>query len=483
MHVVFAASEAAPWSKTGGLGDVAGALPRYLASRHTKVTLMLPDYAPPAATRPLEAVVGAQADVKVAGTTYPLTFRTLNLSPHLKAVWVGQELMFNRPFLYGDGARAYPDNLYRFLVFQLGVMAWIHSSRRRVDLVHANDWQTALLPLMLRRNPPALGRPATVLTIHNLHYQGVFPGCFFPLLDLPDEYFSPENLEFFGNINCLKAGIIFGDAVTTVSPTYARQILEPEFGAGLEGVIRRYRHKLTGILNGADYAVWDPRTDAHIYRNYGDTDVLEGKRANHAALMKELGLDWPPHLPLAVAVTRLAHQKGADILNRALARLAPESIRAVILGTGDPGLEKDLQRLAAVNPGICFLSRFSEPLAHRLQAAADLFLMPSRYEPCGLAQMYALRYGTIPVVHRTGGLADTVTDADTSEAGTGFVFNRPRAADLLRALKRALRAVSDPSRLARLRANAMACDFSWNRAATRYIELYDRISANGDQNE
>ncbi|HDP94292.1 MAG TPA: glycogen synthase [Candidatus Aminicenantes bacterium] len=483
MHVVFVASEAAPWSKTGGLGDVAGALPRYLAARHAKVTLILPDYSEPAATRPPEAVVSAQAHVNVGGTAYPVTFRTLSLTPRLKVVWVGQELMFHRAFLYGDGARPYPDNLVRFLVFQLGVMAWIHSSRRRVDLVHANDWQTALLPLMLDRNPPRRGRPATVLTIHNLHYQGVFPGHFFALLDLPGEYFSPDNLEFFGNINCLKAGIIFSDAITTVSPTYAREILKPEYGAGLEGVLRRYQHKLRGILNGADYSVWDPRSDPHIYRTYGKQDALTGKRINRTALMQELGLDWPLHIPLGVAVTRLAHQKGADILTRALARLAPESMRAVILGTGDPGLEKGLRHLAAANPGICFIPRFSEPLAHRLQAAADLFLMPSRYEPCGLAQIYALRYGTIPVVRRTGGLADTITDADTAKEGTGFLFDRPHAAGLFRALKRAIRAVSEPSRLARLRATSMACDFSWDRAATNYAELYGRILSNGDQHE
>lgn len=483
MHVVFAASEAAPWSKTGGLGDVAGALPRFLASRHLNITLMIPDYAPPAGKRPPEAALSTRAHVRIGGIAYPVSFHAIRFSTHFQVVWVGQELMFNRPYLYGDGALPYPDNLYRFLLFQGAIKAWIASRRRRIDLVHVNDWQTALLPLMLRRDPPAQGRPATLLTIHNLNYQGIFSGHFFSLLDLPADYFTPDTLEFFSNINCLKAGIIYADALTTVSPTYAREILQPEYGAGLEGVLRRYQHKLSGILNGADYAVWDPREDIHIRPNYGARDVNQGKRDNRAALMRELNLDWPPEIPLAVAITRLAHQKGADLLARVLPRLVPGSMRAIILGTGEPGLETTLKRLAADHAGICFIPRFSEPLAHRMQAAADLFLMPSRFEPCGLAQIYALRYGTLPVVRRTGGLADTVVDADRDPAGTGFCFSRPLASELLRALKRALRAVSDPSRLAQLRANAMKRDFSWHTAASRYAHLYDQILANGDQNE
>jgi len=483
MQVVFVSPEAAPWSKSGGLGDVAGTLPRHLAARHCTVTLMVPGYTPPAGNIPPAARQTWSTEVKVGDTTYPLTFHSLRESARLQVVWVIQDLMFRRPFLYGDGARPYPDNLYRFLVFQAGVAAWIRHLRSRIQVVHVNDWQTALLPLLLRRDPPPRGRPATVMTIHNLGYQGVFPGHDFPLLGFPGEYFTPDSLEFFGSLNCLKGGIIYSDAVTTVSPTYAREILEPEFGAGLEGVLRRHQHKLTGILNGADYSVWNPGTDPHLQRNYGKADVQEGKRINREALMTELRLDWPAGAPLAVVVTRLAQQKGTDLLARALARLAPEKIHAVILGTGDPGIETRLARLAAENPGVCFIRRFSEPLAHRLQAAADIFLMPSRYEPCGLAQMYALRYGTLPVVRRTGGLADTVTDADNGNEGTGFLFARPRAADLARAIERAARAVNDPARLARLRARAMDRDFSWERAATRYKRLYSRISADGDSHE
>lgn len=480
MHVVFAASEAAPWSKSGGLGDVAGALPRRLAADGATVTLIIPDYAPPAGDRPAGVGASGEISVRIDGVSYPVTFHTLKESTRFRIVWVRQDLMFRRPFLYGDGVLPYPDNLHRFLVFQYAVAAWIDSYRGGVDIAHLNDWQTALLPLILRRNPPRRGRPATVFTIHNLAYQGIFPGRLFPILGLSKDYFTPDSLEFFGDMNSLKGGIIYGDAVTTVSPTYAGEILEPEFGAGLEGVLRRYRHKLTGILNGADYGTWDPGGDPHIERNYGTADVREGKAANRTALMNELELKWPPDTPLAVAVTRLAHQKGADIMARALERLAPDTLRAIILGTGDSALEARLQRLAARNPGIYFIPRFDEAMAHRLQAAADLFLMPSRYEPCGLAQMYALRYGTLPVVHKTGGLADTVMDADAGAGGTGFLFSRPRPAAFARALIRAARAVGDPARLAGLRAGAMKQDFSWNRSAGEYARLYENILHNGD---
>ena len=478
MHVVFTASEAVPWSKTGGLGDVAGSLPRHLADHHS-VTLIIPDYHAEGVTRPAQARESGTASVRLGDTTYGVNFLESRLTPRLRVVWVNQDLLFARRYIYGDGAHAYPDNFHRFLVFQEAVAAWIRLARFRVDLVHCNDWQTALLPLLLQRDPPGRGRPKTLLTIHNLGYQGIFPPELFPLLHLPQACFTPDTLEFFGSINCLKGGIVYADAVNTVSPTYAREIMEPEFGAGLEGVLRRYSHKVSGILNGADYEVWNPMTDPHLPAHYGPEEI-SGKQTCKRKLLEELNLDWPQTSPLAVSVTRLTRQKGTDLLIKALERTAPDPVRAVVLGTGDPALERRLTKLADRNPGVHFIPRFDEGLAHRLQAAADLFLMPSLYEPCGLAQIYAMRYGTLPVVRRTGGLADTVTDPESAEPGSGFLFTPPRASALAGTLERAVGTINTPSRLKRMRAYAMSREFSWDRSAAEYLELYTHITSPGD---
>ncbi|MGD9983351.1 MAG: glycogen synthase GlgA [Porticoccaceae bacterium] len=480
MRLLFASSEVFPLAKTGGLADVSASLPRALATLGHEVWIALPAY--PAAR-------AALAEPMILGPVPGLSGATLVggrlPGTELPVVLVDAPALFERPGgPYGDASgRDWPDNARRFHGFAHALCA-IALDRAglgwRPDLVHCNDWQTGLVPALLSRETQ---RPATVFTIHNQAYQGVFDRAQFDALDLPEAWWTPDALEFYGGFSFLKAGLVFADQLTTVSPTYARQLLEPEHGCGLDGLLRYRRDDFTGILNGIDADIWNPATDPYLASPYDRATIDAGKRANKVALQKELGLPAAENIPLLGLVGRLVQQKGIDLVAEVIETWRGFPVQWVLLGSGEAAWEERLRVLAAERPEwVAVRIGYDEGLAHRIEAGADFFLMPSRFEPCGLNQMYSQRYGAIPVVHRTGGLADTVVDVlarhdGDGNAATGLVFDEPTAAALAQALERGLSLYRDPAAWRALRRNAMAGDFSWRRSAEQYLAVYRRALA------
>ncbi len=474
MEILFVASEVAPLSKSGGLGDVAGALPAALAARGHAVAVVTPRHGGvDPARHGFEAVHHA---VQVRGEPATLHVRRRGgLSHYL----VEHEHYFgSRRGLYGDGQHEYGDNAERF--------AWLCRAALQVPaacglsprILHLNDWQTGLAAWLLRHEhgqDPVLRQARSVFTIHNLAYQGVFRKEVLPALGLPWDVFHLDAMEFHDRLNLMKAGLVFADALTTVSPTYAAEIRTPEGGEGLDGLLRRRAADLTGILNGIDHAEWDPRSDPHLPAHF-DAEELAGKQACKAALQREVGLPPRPEVPLVAMVGRLADQKGVDLVLASLPELLRRDLQLVLLGSGRRDWEQAFAEAARRHPDrLAARIGFDEGLAHRIEAGADVFLMPSRFEPCGLNQLYSLRYGTVPVVRRVGGLADTVKDFDGWQDGTGFVFADydPRA--MLAGLRRAEEAFRDRRAWSALQRRGMAQDFSWGRSAARYEALYQRL--------
>ncbi len=473
MQILFVASEVAPWSKTGGLGDVAGALPRALAARGHAVHVVAPRYGSvDAAAAGFERRDGA---LRVRGEPTALWVKDGRPTVHL----VEHERYFGgRRGLYGEGGDDYGDNAERFAWFSRAALAVPGALRLRPRIVHANDWQAGLCPWLLRHEhaqDPALSGARSVFTIHNLAYQGVFPKDVVPFLGLPWDAFRLDALEFHDQLSFMKAGLSFADSITTVSPTYAKEILTPEGGHGLDPVLRHRREDLHGILNGIDVDAWDPARDPHLPAHYGARD-LAGKAACKAALQRELGLPVRPDVPLVGMVSRLADQKGIDLVAASLEALLARDLQLAVLGSGSRAYEEAFSRAAREQPSqVATRIGFDEPLAHRIEAGADGFLMPSRFEPCGLNQMYSLRYGTPPVVRAVGGLEDTVEDFDGWNRGTGFKFRAYAPQALLLAVRRALDAWRDRRAWRGLVLRGMAQDFSWDRSARSYEALYEQL--------
>jgi starch synthase len=474
MEILFVASEVAPWSKTGGLGDVAGALPRALAARGHAIAVVTPRY--------------GTIDPRAAGLVRKDA--ALRVRGEATAVWVrkgaptvyfveNERLFGSRRGLYGEGGHDYGDNAERFTFLARAALALPAAVRLRPRVIHANDWQAGLVPFLLRHEhaqDPAVAGARTVFTIHNL-YQGVFPKEVVPHLGLPWDVFHHEAMEFYDQISFMKAALTFADALTTVSPTYAREILTPEGGAGLDPLLRQRRADLHGILNGIDVSEWDPTADPHLPAHYS-ARALGGKARCKAALQRELGLPVRADVPLVAMVSRLAHQKGVDLLVDALSDLLARDVQLAVLGSGARAYEEALVRAAHDRPDrMAARIGFDEGLAHRMEAGADAFLMPSRFEPCGLNQMYSLRYGTVPIVRAVGGLEDTVEDYDGWNRGTGFKFRDYTPSALLLAARRALEAYRDRRAWRGLVARGMAQDFSWNRSAASYEALYRTLAA------
>ena len=479
MDVLFCTSEAFPLIKTGGLGDVCGSLPGALHELGNDVRLVLPAY-PQVIERAakLETIAslvlsGASAPVKMLRGQFPGSEATLYL--------VDSAEHFRRPgnpYLQQDGSD-WPDNAQRFALFARAIVAlalgqadtgWIP------QLVHCNDWQTGLAAPLLALEDD---RPATLFTIHNLAYQGLFSRTQFQALDLPPQWWSMNGLEFHDQMSFIKGGLIFSDWTTTVSPTYAREIQTAEFGCGLEGLLKQHSARLTGILNGVDYQVWNPGRDRLIPHPY-TARTLRLKQENKMALQDAFGLPVKPEVPLFGHVGRLVEQKGLDLIMELVPQLVQRRLQLVFLGTGQPQLEQDLRQAHGRHPtkfGVRIA--YDEQLAHLIEAGSDAFLMPSRFEPCGLNQLYSLRYGTPPIVRRTGGLADSVVDADGpnlyARKATGFVFDDAEPAQLLRAIDRALNLYAQQRVWKDLVATAMHQDFSWTRSANAYLELYQRV--------
>ncbi|MBN1808288.1 MAG: glycogen synthase GlgA [Planctomycetes bacterium] len=482
MKVVFVSSEAVPFVKTGGLADVAGALPRALAARGIDVALFLPLYGRLRSADLDIGSTGMRIRVPVGGVQVTGTLYRSEVSGNGFPVYlVSQNDYFDRDGLYGTGDGDYPDNAERFSFFCRAVLAALDRLGVSPDILHVNDWQTAMIPVYARTSAKAAGkmRPRILLTVHNMAYQGRFPVETYPLLGLDWQYFNWRELEFYNMVNFLKGGLVFSDAVNTVSKRYAEEITTPAFGEGLEGVLKDRRDVLFGIVNGVDYQVWDPTSDILIPANYSFSD-LSGKKACKAALQREMGLAVDASTPLIGMIGRLADQKGFDIFADAVAYLMQMKLQVVVLGTGQQRYHRLLTGVAAANSQkMAVRLTFDNALAHRIEAGADMFLMPSRFEPCGLNQLYSLRYGTVPVVHATGGLADTVVDYASggrgSAAANGFSFSGYGAFDLQDALRRALGLYRRRDRWRRLQIAGMKQDWSWDRSAGEYVGLYEML--------
>ena len=486
MRVLEVASEAVPFAKTGGLADVAGALPEALARLGCEVTLVLPAYRAAFSQGLAIEPTGIEFEVAI-GTRRPLA-RILRCRPPGSAVTtllVANDEYFDRQSLYG-GAEDYPDNAERFIFFSRAAIELACRQALPFDIIHCHDWQTGLVPAyrkILYHAAPAVARARTVMTIHNIAYQGLFWHWDMLLTGLDWKYFNWRQMEFHQQLSLLKTGLVFADSLSTVSPTYAREIQQAPGGRGLEGLLAARAAELAGIVNGIDTAAWNPATDPHLPRPYGAQDVAEGKDAARVALAARLGHAFPDALPLVAFVGRLAEQKGVDLVVELIGRMAGSGrARFMVLGTGDPAAEESLRRVAAAFPGaVDVVIGFDEGLAHLVQAAADIVLVPSRFEPCGLTQLYAQRYGAIAVVRATGGLVDTVVDA-TPEAisagrATGFTFGPCEADALVHAVERALEAHADRDRWMSLVATAMRQDWSWDTSAREYIRLFERTLA------
>lgn len=477
MKVLYCVSEAVPFVKTGGLADVAGALPAALRDLGHDVRLVLPRYraiSPEGLSPlfPLRIDVGGSAAVEGAvlqgesATGLPVYF-------------VDCPRFFDREGLYGERGHDYEDNLLRFAFFSQAAVA-VAAQVFSPDLLHCNDWHTGLIPAYLHQRDRAGQRSwPTLFAVHNIAMQGLFPAEQFAGLGLDRDYFTPGGMESWGKVSCLKAGLVYADVISTVSETYAREIQTPEFGAGLEQVLIARRRDLFGILNGVDYSQWDPRVDTYVPARYGPDD-LEGKRICKRALQREAGLEVLPYAPLLGMVSRLTDQKGCDLVAAVLQPLLARGVQFVLLGTGDARYHALFAHLARTHPRQVFAAlTFDEGLAHRIEAGVDMFLMPSRFEPSGLNQLYSMRYGTVPIVRRTGGLADSVADA-TPEAlrdmrATGFVFDVYAPEALLAVIERALGAFRDPLLWRRLQQAGMRADFSWRSSAERYVALYREV--------
>ncbi|TPW20812.1 MAG: starch synthase, partial [Elusimicrobia bacterium] len=436
MSVVQVASEAVPFSKTGGLADVAGALPKALAAQGAKVCLFTPAYRGSAG----KASEVARIRVPLGGAE--LSARVLRAPlGGAEAYLVDYPAFFDRPSLYGEGGKDYPDNAERYAFFARAVLEACRALRLSPSVVHAHDWQAGLVPALLKttfKDDPVFRSTATVFTVHNMGYQGLFPKSSLGVTGLPASAFSSDGVEYWDQVGYLKAGLAYADLLTTVSPTHAREVQTPEYGRGLEGLMRRRGVDLHGVLNGLDLEAWDPARDEALPLRYSAKDAKAGKAAAKAALQAALGLAPEPKSFLLASVTRLDAQKGVDIALAAVEPFLSAGAQYALLGSGDPGLENAAKAFAAAHPGrAAYSGRFDDPLGRLLYAASDAFLMPSRYEPCGLGQMIAMRYGSLPVAVRTGGLADTVEPH-------GFLAGAPETKAVSAALREAARAFSQP---------------------------------------
>jgi starch synthase len=479
MKVAFLASEVIPYAKTGGLADVAGALPKFLAGLGADVRVFMPFYREVRKKNlQLETVLDGAA-VEMGGRR--LAYSVLaHRADGVTVFFVDRPESFDRDHLYGTPAGDYPDNGERFAFFSLASLETMRAMGFAPDVVHGHDWQAALAFAYLKfvlAGDPFFARTRSLFTIHNLAYQGLFEKEILGRVGLPEALFDMNGLEFFGKVNALKAGILYATAVTTVSPRYSREIQTAEFGCGLDGLLRHRSGALHGILNGVDYRDWDPATDRLIARHYGPADMA-GKKVCRKELWREFGLAAPPGLPVAGMVTRLAGQKGLDIVCEALDALLGLGLTLVVLGTGDKKIQDFLAEARDKNPSRIGLKiAFDERIAHAIYAGSDLFLIPSRYEPCGLTQMYAMKYGTVPVVRATGGLDDSVQEFDAlAGTGNGFKFAEAATGPFLEAAARAVGTFRRPREWKALVGNAMAADFSWERSAAAYLDLYGKIA-------
>ncbi|HEX4076594.1 MAG TPA: glycogen synthase GlgA [Candidatus Acidoferrales bacterium] len=473
MKILFVASEGLPYSKTGGLADVVEALPKALRAMGHDVAVLLPRYH----ANSVHSVLISSVTVALGDCVRFPAIVEAEPVDGVRYFFVDDPPFFDRPELYGDRAGDYPDNAERFAEFSRVAIEFM----KRVwlpDVVHCHDWQTALVPLLLRTQHTedrAVRSLPVVLTIHNLAYQGVFDAAALSKIGLPAALFSVDALEFFGKVNFLKGGLIFADYLTTVSRRYAKEIQTAEYGNGLEGVIRDRGDRLVGILNGVDYTAWNPETDKLIAQNYSAQN-LAGKKACKKDLLAVFKFtEGDLGRPLIGIVSRFADQKGFDLIAEVADEMMKENLALLVLGTGQTEYERLFRQLSEKYPErVGVKIGYDNTLAHKIEAGADMFLMPSRYEPCGLNQIYSLRYGTVPIVRATGGLDDTIQNfVPKAQHGTGFKFEEYTGSALLQCLRKALATYSDAKAWQAVQANGMAKDFSWKASAASYVTLYE----------
>ena len=459
MKIAVVSAEALPFSKTGGLADYVYSLSNMLSSMGHSVDVITPDYNADGGT----SVPNEQAE------TISLNGLVFNISAENVGSWRALKIrnheLFGRPQMYG-----YEDDPVRFAHFSAASAKLI--SGGNYEIAHCNDWQTGYVPLLLKQNRASV---RSVFTIHNLEFQGNYSPSLMDTIGIDHSYFFIDGIEFYGNVSSMKAGIVYSDALVTVSPSYSREIQTPEYGFKMDGILRKESYKLRGVLNGIDYNMWNPATDTMIPSNYSRGDI-SGKSVCKSRVQREFSLPQVRR-PLIVSIGRLWRQKGIDLLLDALGEIE-DGFQLIVLGTGDEDLMKRIRDIASSTPGIRAVLRFDERLAHRLYAGGDIFVMPSRFEPCGLSQMISMRYGTVPVVRKTGGLADSVSqfDQDTGE-GEGFVFVDENHEQLADALSEAVSVYSSPELWRSVVGNCMGRDFSWEVSAKKYLEIYSSITS------
>ncbi len=456
LKVLLAASEVVPFAKTGGLADVAGSLPLALEELGVDIRVIMPKY----------------ASVKVKGDS-------ATIGKDIKVYFVKNDDYFKRKELYGDKFGDYHDNLDRFAFFCKEVLERCKSEGFQPDIIHCNDWQTALIPVYLNtiyKYDPFFSGTKVLFTIHNMAYQGLFPKEEFPKTGLDWALFSINYFEFYDKVNLMKGGLVYSDAISTVSPTYAKEILTSEFGCGLEGVLKMRRDSLYGILNGIDYDMWDPAKDTKVFKKYSASNMLD-KYINKEMLQKEAGLKVDSDMPIIGIISRLADQKGLDLLAKIIDDLLNLKVQFMLLGTGENKYHILFEKVARRHPKNASISlKFDAVLAQKIYAASDIFLIPSRYEPCGLGQMISFKYGAIPIVRQTGGLKDSVEEFNPStKEGNGFTFVEYKSECLLAAMKKALSVYRNKDVWRELVKKVMALDFSWRVSAEEYVKLYVKI--------
>jgi len=478
LAIALVASEAVPFAKTGGLADVTGAMARELARAGHRVALVIPGHQRIDRRQHGLKPTGLALDVALGGDVRRVSVAATDALPGVRTLVIDHPMFGERPELYGDRDGDYPDNGMRYGLFSRAALHLLRQDGFSPDIIHCHDWQTGLVPVFLRQEGWFPGA-RSVFTIHNLAYQGIFGREILRTLGLPDSLYHMDGLEYYGQINYLKGGLFFSDRLTTVSPSYAEQIITPGYGCGLDGALRSVAGRLTGILNGVDDAEWGPARDPYLPRY--DASRLHLKESAKRLLCKRTGLGYRTGRPVAGVISRLAMQKGWDILGAALPGLLEMDLDVVVLGAGDRPYHELLQQLPARYPGRIGLKLgFDNELAHFIYGGADLFLMPSQYEPCGLGQMIAMRYGTIPVVRATGGLADTVVDHRQSPlTSNGFSFPGYSADELSRTVSEALSVYRVIPEWQALMRRAMACDHTWASSISRYLDLYRDLLAGG----
>lgn len=487
-NVLFLSSEVYPYAKTGGLADVSAALPQVLRELGHDVRIMMPKYGFIGEKKQKIHIINRLQgmDFEIAGkytVAQAKSSAILTQKTRVQIYLLENEDYFERPGLYvdPDTGKDYPDNDERFILYARAAFELCKRLLWKPDIIHCNDWQSGLVPAYLNtamRDDPFFENTRTVFTIHNLAYQGNFPAASFEKTELPQEAFSTDGLEFFGQVSYMKAGIAYADAITTVSETYAHEIRTPEFGCGMEGLLTKRKRDLYGILNGIDLQIWDPKTDMNIVRNYS-AEAIEAKEECKKDLCIAMGIPYKAGVPVLGLIARFSDQKGLDILAPVIDQIIASDAQLVLLGSGEKKYEDMFDALQKKHPEqIGLYLGFHDNFAHKIEAGADIFLMPSQYEPCGLNQMYSMHYGTVPVVRKTGGLADTVLDIEesTKRRATGFVFEHYDSKHLWHTVERALNAYhNDKDLWHSLQTNGMKKDFSWTRSAIRYAEVYEKV--------